>query len=413
MNAISLFELNKKIKECLQYSFSESLWVRAEISDLQENYAGHCYLELIEKDSISNSVTARLRATCWANTFRMLKPYFETSTGQAFSSGIKVLIGGVVEFHEQYGISFNVRDIDPTYTLGDMARRRLEIVNRLREEGVMDMNKELSLPESANKIAIISSKTAAGYEDFVNQLENNPQKLHFYHKLFPATMQGEHTQQSVIAALDRIYQYHEHFDAVVIIRGGGATADLASFDSYDLAYYCTQFPLPIIVGIGHQRDQTVLDLVANTSAKTPTAVAELLIENLSKTFDVLVNLEQHLYNVLQLRLQSEKQRLDSAGRDIFRQTEFIIERKKQELAGIKKDFPRLLRHYVEKKRYALEIRQQRIQSASPELMLKKGYSITTLAGKVVKSVSQLQSSDKITTHLADGKLESVVCPKQK
>ena len=409
MQTVSLSELNKKIKESLQYSFADTIWLRAEISELQENYAGHCYLELIEKDAVSASVLARLRATCWANTFRMLKPYFETSTGQTFSSGIKVLICGTVEFHEQYGISFNIRDIDPTYTLGDMARRRQEILGRLREEGVMEMNKELALPNAANRIAVISSKTAAGYEDFVNQLENNARKLHFYCQLFPAVMQGEQTEQSVIAALDRIYQYHEHFDVIVIIRGGGATADLASFDSYDLAYYCTQFPLPIIVGIGHQRDKTVLDEVAHTSAKTPTAVAELLIENLSKTADFLESLKNQLYNSLQLRLQSEKQRLTSAGIDVLRKTEFILLRKRQELGNIKKEVPRLTRHYLEKKRYALEISGQRIQSASPEVMLKKGYSITTLGGKVLKSVKQIRRSDRIMTYLSDGKVESVLC----
>ncbi len=386
MNALSLLELNQHIKECLHNSFSQTLWLRAEISELQENHTGHCYLELIEKDALSGAVTARLKATCWANVYRMLKPYFETSTGQRLTSGIKILIAGKVEFREQHGLSFNIRDIDPTYTLGDMERRRLEILNRLREEGVMEMNKELALPGTANRIAVISSQTAAGYEDFVNELENNPHKLHFYYKLFPALMQGEQTGHSVIAALDRIYRYHEHFDAVVIIRGGGATADLASFDSYDLAYYCTQFPLPVIVGIGHQRDRTVLDEVAHTSVKTPTAVAELLIENLGETADFLENAATRLYNVLQLRLQAEKQRLGNA----------------------KREMPRLVHHYCEKRRYILEIKQQHIQSVSPEMMLKRGYSITTLNGKVLKSALQLKKSDRITTHLADGKVESVM-----
>ncbi|MDR1698325.1 MAG: exodeoxyribonuclease VII large subunit [Prevotellaceae bacterium] len=408
MNAISLLELNKQIKECLKHSFSGTVWLRAEISELQETYAGHCYLELIEKDAVSNSVVARLRATCWANVYRMLKPYFETSTGQRLTAGIKILVAGKVEFHEQHGISFNICDIDPTYTLGDMARRRLEILNRLREEGVMEMNRELALPELVNRIAVISSKTAAGYEDFVNQLENNQQKLRFYCKLFPAVMQGEQTERSVIEALDRIYQYHENFDVVVIIRGGGATADLASFDSYDLAYYCTQFPLPIIVGIGHQRDHTILDSVAHTSVKTPTAVAELLIENLSETAEKLEDVEQQIYHSLQLLLQTEQQRLHSAGFDILRQAEFIIERKKQDLSNLKREVPRLVRHYLDKRRYALEIRRQRVQSASPELMLKKGYSITTHNGKIVKSASQLRHSDSIVTHLFDGKVTSVI-----
>jgi exodeoxyribonuclease VII large subunit len=408
MNAISLSELNRKIKASLQYSFAEKIWIRAEISELQVNYTGHCYLELIEKDAAGMKVLARLRANCWANTFRMLKPYFESATGQAFASGIKVLICGTVEFHEQYGISFNVKDIDPTYTLGDMAKRRLEIINRLREEGVIEMNRELALPKITRRIAVISSQTAAGYEDFVNQLEHNARKLPFYCKLFPAVMQGTQTEASVIAALDRIYQYHTYFDAVVIIRGGGATADLASFDSYDLAYYCTQFPLPIIVGIGHQRDRTVLDEVAHTSAKTPTAVAELLVEHLGKTADYLEKLQERLSASVQRLMQKEKQRLGDVEKNLKRQTEWILLRKRQKLENIQQELPRLVRYFLDKKRHAIAISEQRLQASSPERLLKKGYSITTVNGKIVKSAAQIKSADNITTHLADGKIQSVV-----
>jgi len=272
---LTLSELNKQIGDVLESAFPKGVWVVGEISELKENRNGHCYLELIEKQGIE--IVARSRATIWSYTYRMLKPYFETSTGQLFTSGIKILVQVSVEFHAAYGLSLNIKDIDPVYTVGDMAMQRREIVDRLKTEGVFEMNKELQLPLVPQKIAVISSATAAGYQDFVNQLDNNKQGFVFYIKLFQATMQGTETAPSIMAALERIFGYDDFFDAVVIIRGGGATADLSSFDNYDLAYFVTQFPLPVITGIGHEKDDTIVDLVAHTRLKTPTAVAEFFI----------------------------------------------------------------------------------------------------------------------------------------
>ena len=253
------------------------VWVRAEISEMKQNRTGHCYLDLVEVDPATHEVKARVRATIWTYTFRMLKPYFETTTGQAFSDGINVLVQAKVEFHPVYGLSLNIRDIDPAYTMGDMARRRMTIVRRLETEGVLDMNKGLALPVVPQRIAVISSPTAAGLQDFFNQLNDNPHGFRFYTRLFPAVMQGKEAAASIRTALDLIFEYENFFDVVVLIRGGGAQLDLACFDDYDLAFYVTQFPLPVLTGIGHDKDESVVDMVAHTKLKTPTAVAEFLV----------------------------------------------------------------------------------------------------------------------------------------
>ncbi|MBN1819546.1 MAG: exodeoxyribonuclease VII large subunit [Prolixibacteraceae bacterium] len=322
-----LSELNLLIRDALLEAFPDTVWVVAEISELKENRTGHCYLELIEKDEVSDEITARARATIWSYTFRMLKPYFETTTGQLFTSGIKVLVQAAVEFHPAYGFSLNIKDIDPTYTVGDMVRRRNEIINRLKTEGVFDMNRELPLPEVPQKIAIISSATAAGYQDFINQLENNTNGFVFYHKLFEAFMQGSEATPSIINALERIYDFEDFFDLVVIIRGGGAQADLSCFDNYDLALNITQFPLPVLTGIGHEKDDTIIDLVAHTRLKTPTAVAEFLIAGMERFYENLLQLEAEI--VLQTREKIEEQNsiLEKTAENLqFLVSDFIYEK---------------------------------------------------------------------------------------
>jgi len=282
---LKLSELNGMVKKAIGEAFTSPIWVIAEISELKTNRSGHCYLNLIEKEENGDAIVAQARATIWSYTFRMLQPFFESTTGQQLTEGIKVLVSVSVEFHELYGYSLNIRDIDPTYTLGDLARRRREIINRLHSEGVAEMNKELELPLVPQKIAIISSPTAAGYQDFIDQLTNNPAGYHFDLKLFPAVMQGNQAETSIISALEQIYLYENFFDAVVIIRGGGSQADLSCFDNYNLAYFITQFPLPVITGIGHEKDDSIVDLVAHTRLKTPTAVAEFLISGVAQ-FDL-------------------------------------------------------------------------------------------------------------------------------
>ncbi len=288
---LSLLELNQLIKDTLDDAFATPVWVKAEISEMTVNRTGHCYLELVDVDPSSKEVLARARATIWSYSFRMLRPYFETTTGQSFTQGIKILVSVKVEYHPVYGMSLNIRDIDPSYTMGDMARKRREIIVQLQEDGVYDMNRELELPLVPQRVAIISSPTAAGLQDFMDQLNNNQRNIQFYTKLFPAVMQGTETAGSIINALELVFQYEDFFDVVCIIRGGGAQLDLASFDNYELAYHVAQFPVPVITGIGHDKDETVIDLVAHTKMKTPTAVAEFLI-NGAETFEqMLLELE--------------------------------------------------------------------------------------------------------------------------
>lgn len=306
--SLSLVELNMLVRRSVRACLPDEYWVQAELSDVRSNYSGHCYLEFVQKDSKSNALVAKARGIIWNNVYSRLKPFFERETGQLFVSGIKVLVKVTVDFHELYGYSLTVVDIDPTYTLGDMARRRKEIISRLESEGILTLNKELELPVLAQRIAVISSATAAGYGDFCNQLEHNPYGFVFYPHLFQAVMQGDKVELSIIAALEKIYQTQEKWDVVVIIRGGGATSDLSGFDTYNLAAHCAQFPLPVLTGIGHERDDTVLDVVSHTRVKTPTAAAEFLINHLRGTAEALDGYDSFINQTIPDILQREKER---------------------------------------------------------------------------------------------------------
>lgn len=471
---ITLSELNNLIKEELDDAFPNLMWIKAEISELNINRTGHCYLELVEADEDTKEVLARCRATIWSYTFRMLKPYFETTTGQAFSEGIKVLISAKVEFHPVYGLSLNIRDIDPSYTMGDMARKRREILLQLEEDGVVDMNKELDLPLVPQRIAIISSPTAAGLQDFMNQLENNPYHIHFYTKLFPAIMQGKDTAASIIIAMEQVFQYEDFFDVVVIIRGGGAQIDLASFDHYELAYHVAQFPIPVITGIGHDKDETAVDLVAHTKLKTPTAVAEFLITGAATFEQTLDEMQDRFVDLVEDRLQTEKEYLQNSLQQIkqgvrqivseqnnrFEMTNFrlgkaipgFIKQKNQQLEQHKYRIEKLgtgqvneQKHLLDRKldnlkffaqrqfrikkshlsqtQQELKIRlenslksqanklinfEEKIRLVDPQLVLKRGYSLTYKNGELVKSARQLQEGDELTTQLADGKVKSKI-----
>jgi exodeoxyribonuclease VII large subunit len=322
---LTLSALNLQIKEALLDAFPATVWVVGEISELKDNRSGHCYLELIEKEG--TEIVARSRATIWSYTYRMLKPYFETTTGQLFTQGIKILVQASVEYHPAYGLSLNIKDIDPTYTVGDLALQRKEIIDRLKSEGVFEMNKELELPLVPQKIAVISSATAAGYQDFMNQLETNEYGFKFYTKLFEAFMQGAGAVPSIVNALDRIYKYENFFDAVVIIRGGGATADLSSFDNYDLALNITQFPLPVVTGIGHEKDDTIIDLVAHTRLKTPTAVAAFFINGVERYYERMLELENAVVQYTRETLDFQKEKLERIAENLkYSVADFISER---------------------------------------------------------------------------------------
>lgn len=427
----SLSELTGEIHDVLKEAFPDTYWVRAETSDVHINSAsGHCYLEFIEKDTQSNQTIAKARGAIWAKTFRMLKPYFEMETGQHFTSGLKVLVRVSIDFHEVYGFNLNVVDIDPSYTLGDLVRKRQEIIRQLQEEGVFTLNKELSLPALPQRIAVITSPTAAGYEDFINQLFYNKSGYPFYVKLFPALMQGEKTEESIIAALERIDSHRELFDAVVIIRGGGATSDLNSFDSYLLAANCAQFPLPIITGIGHERDDTIIDLVAHTRLKTPTAVAAFLINCMDQAAEQLNLLQQALCTDTLSILQEKKQTLQRIGTLLPATVNNRIERNRSALNLLASKLPTITSGLLERNKNQLELMHQRIHTAissrllkesrfielqeqfirmaSPDYILKRGYSLTLRDGKILKSAKAVKSGDHLTTRFSDGEIESEV-----
>ena len=429
--ALSLVELNQRIQATLEQAFPETYWVRAEMSDVRENSAsGHCYLEFVEKDPHSGQLLAKVRGAIWAKTFRLLKPYFEMETGQRFVSGLKVLVRVTVDFHELYGLSLTVVDIDPAYTLGEMARKRLEIIRQLQEEGVFELNKELPLPLLPRRIALISSPTAAGYEDFVNQLTHNRAGYPFYVKLFPALMQGERTEESVIAALDRIYAHQELFDVVALLRGGGATSDLNSFDSYLLAANCAQFPLPILTGIGHERDDTVVDLVAHTRLKTPTAVAEFLIARMDQAAQTVEELQQTMTQSASVRLLQEKQRLQSYATRFPALVGQRMERNRTLLHQLGAKLPTMAQGFVERKRAMvdrlamqlrnattthlaekqrfLQLQEQFVRMASPDYILRRGYSLTLREGKIIKRAKELQAGDELTTRFMDGEVKSII-----
>lgn len=404
----SLLELNARVRDALQEALPERYWVRAEVSEARIHPSGHCYLELIEKEESTGRTVAKARATIWATTFRLLRPWFEQSTGQLFTSGIKILVLVSPVFHELYGYSLTIHDIDPTYTLGDAARRRAAILQQLRDEGVADMNKELVWPPLPQRFAIISSPSAAGYGDFMNQLQNNPYGYRVYTALFPASMQGEQTERSIIEALDRIASHEELFDGVVIIRGGGATSDLNSFDSYPLAANVAQFPLPVITGIGHERDDTVIDLVANTRVKTPTAAAEWIIARLHEADLHVAGLSLSISEAVRDRLQREKQTLQrtTSALPMLVERRILNERHKSELWL--EHIKHALRSRLDAERSRLDQLANTVELVSPQSLLQRGYSLTLHQGCVVKSVTNLAPGETIETLLADGSVVSWV-----
>lgn len=406
--SLSLLELNSLVRRSLEQCLPDEYWVQAELSDVRSNSTGHCYLEFIQKDPRSNNLIAKARGMIWNNIFRLLKPYFEEATGQAFASGIKVLVKVTVQFHELYGYSLTVLDIDPTYTLGDMARRRREILMQLEEEGVLTLNKELEMPVLPQRIAVISSATAAGYGDFCHQLRHNPRGFYFYSELFPALMQGNQVEDSILAALDCINARINEFDVVVIIRGGGATSDLSGFDTYLLAASCAQFPLPVITGIGHERDDTVLDSVAHTRVKTPTAAAELLIHRMAETADHLTELSARIQQGAYNLLEQEWRRLDMIQTRIPTLVHQKLTDARIALLTTRKDLSQATLAFLSRHKHRLELLQQRIADASPEKLLSRGYSITLKDGKVVTDASLLKADDLLVTRLSKGEVQSLV-----
>lgn len=404
---LTLFELNRLVREVLECEMPNEYWVEAELSECRES-RGHCYMELIQKEEHSATPIAKASAKCWASKWMLIRPYFERITGQQLHAGMKVLLKVYPQFHEAFGFSWIITDIDPTYTLGDMARKRQEIIRQLKEEGVFDLQKELELPLFCQHIAIISSKSAAGYGDFCNQLDNNPYGFQFKTRLFPAIMQGEEVEQSIIQALNQINDLQDDFDCIVIIRGGGATSDMSGFDTLLLAENVANFPLPIITGIGHERDETILDMVSHTSVKTPTAVAALLIENLKSVLDAINDAQVHLTSCVQQKLSALSNQLTTIQETIPRLFSIVKTRQEARLEAIEAKFPMLIERRLTAEKHKIQLIEEKTKALDPRLLLRRGYSITLFKGKAVRNPQSLKAGDEIETHLEKGTIKSII-----
>lgn len=448
-SSLSLFELNSRVRESVRDTFPEGVWVHGEISEIRTGSGGHCYLELIEKDRTGRTFIAKARAVMWAGVYGMLREYFESVTGQPLAAGMKVQVFVTVDMHEFYGYSLNITDIEPAYTLGEQAMLRKEIIARLEKEGVMNLNKELEMPRLPNRIAVISSATAAGYGDFRDQLLNNPYGLRFSVELFPAVMQGDRVEANIISALGKIYERAGSFDAVVIIRGGGATADLMGFDRYELASHCAQFPIPIISGIGHERDDTVVDMVAWLRVKTPTAAAQWFVNRARSEQVLLGQMQQRMCSAVSVRLEREraviarimtavphaasaaivreKMRLSSAEGNIRSLGTAVLSYNANRLQSLTERTGMLsasvmsavcnrveqielrIRNSAERiiaaRKSRLELLSRQIEVYSPENILRKGYALVRHGDSFVKHVGEAGKGDMLELQLADGRLK--------
>ena len=400
---LPLHILTREIAQVVTQAFDTPIWVVAEVSEMHVANNGHCYLQLIEKDAKRGTTLASVRATIWANRWWLLRDAFFQQTGQQFNVGMKVMVCVQVNMHELYGLSLNIIDIDPTYTLGEMARRRLEIIRQLEQDGIIDMNRELPFPTLPQRIAIVSAEGAAGYGDFIKQLANNSYGLKFYHHLFPALLQGNQTESSVIEALERIDAVADLFDVVVIIRGGGATVDLASFDSYPLAQCIAQFPLPVITGIGHDRDMTVIDRVAHTSVKTPTAAAAFLIETMSAELERLDELKRSICDAARQYIDTRNQHLQNLANAI-RGSHTRLLQKIGQLDLIAQKINLCTRQRLQRESDKLKYISQTIQMAQPDLILQRGFTITRIGQHAIKAASEVTPGATLTIQTAHGEV---------
>lgn len=421
MEHLSLYELNNQIRRVIDNCFYDGVWVTGELLEGRLASGGHFYGELVQRDEESDSIIARARLNIWARNYQILRLRFERETGETLRSGLKLLLFVKVTFHEQFGYSLNVLDVDPSYTLGDMVRRRQEILRKLEADGIINDNKTLPLPMCMQRIAVISSDSAAGYGDFCDQLLNNDYGLHFDIKLFPAVMQGSRVEESVLAALESILEVNESnmqcypseeledaFDCVVIIRGGGATGDLSDFDSYNLASAVAQFPLPVFVGIGHERDETVLDFVANQALKTPTAVAAFIIDHQAQQLVRIDEFGLRITNAARNRLHQENVRISRFSTFFPLAFARLKERHTARIEMLLQRIHSSIPHRIERERHRVALFEQRFKGLDPNLLLKRGYSITTCNGKIVRSPEDVKHGDTIVTRTEGGEITSTV-----
>lgn len=430
--ALTLSQFQMKVGNALRMEPSlRNAWIVAEFSDLRLN-GGHCYMELLEKDD-SGGIRAKARANIWASVLPGIRRKFYDATGRDIGSGIKVMLCATATHHPVYGFSINITDIDPSYTLGDMERLRREILARLQKEGLMECNRRLTLTPVPQRIAVVSAEGAAGYGDFMNQLDSNPEGLKVYPFLFPAVMQGERTAESVGRALDLVESTVDMWDCVVIIRGGGATTDLNGFDNYALARRVATFPLPVIVGIGHERDRTVLDEIACVRCKTPTAVAAFLLDRLRDSYSYMASLVEKIVRYSSDALRGEGHRLANIESSLPALVHNRVMRSRLALNDLGARLVKDAGAATLRARNGLGVTALRIEGAvmnafrrederlrrlsdmlrllSPENTLRRGYSITLRDGKAVRSAAELKPGDRLETRFAEGKAEVEVIGK--
>lgn len=412
MDAYTLYELNALVKGVLETTLDEEYWVTGEFSEARVGYGGHLYAELVQKDEDGRALVAKARVNCWARQYNLLRLRFVQETGEEIRAGLKVMALVRITFHEQYGYALQLLDLDPTYTLGDMAQRRQQILAQLEKDGILHDNQQLTLPTLTQRIAVISSVNAAGYGDFCDQILQNEYGLRFHLQLFPAVMQGANVEESILQQLYTIADEEDLWDVVVIIRGGGATSDLSDFDSYPLASAIAQFPLPVIVGIGHDRDQTVLDFVAHTSLKTPTAVAAFLVDHQLEQLSRLETLQQRILLSAQQRLEREHNRLERHTTFFPLAFDRMKERQLGKLTLLQHRMQSAITSRVERESHRLDLLSQRLELLNPDRLLQRGYSITLCGGKIIKSIHDIPEGEVVTTRLQDGELYSTVISKQ-
>ena len=426
---LTLYELNSLVSSVIDIDLPDEYWVEAELSEARE-VRGHCYMELVEKEEFANTPMARASAKCWASRWAVLRPKFERVTGQRLHAGMKLMLRVRAQFHAAYGFSWIVSDINPEYTMGDLARRRQEIIRQLKAAGVFDLQKDLRLPMFAQRVAVISSPGAAGYGDFCRHLADNASHYIYNVKLFAATMQGEDVERSVIDAFERIYERVNEFDAVVIIRGGGATSDMSGFDTLALAENVANFPLPVITGIGHERDECVLDMVSFVRVKTPTAAAQYLIDNLARTDQLLDTLADRIASRVQHRMEIERVRLASVSERIpmlfslvktkeWSRADLLMQRiatavsrrmvvVTTHLDTVQHTIDTTVRRILDTERHRLDFLAHRVEAENPERLLRRGYSITTYKGKAVRNASELPEGAVVETRVAQGRFKARV-----
>jgi len=406
MNHLSLFELNSLVKNTLSKSMEPSYWVVAEVGEMRLNQKGHCYLELIEQND--DLIIAKAKATIWAYTFRNLSAWFESITHQSIQTGMKLLMNVQVQFHEVYGFSLNIRDIDPNYTLGEKQRAKQAIIKRLQDEGILDMNRELHLPLVPQKIAVISSPTAAGFEDFHHQLESNKYGYRIQTRLFKAIMQGPEALVSIPKAIRQVYEFHDEFDILAILRGGGSQVDLDCYDSYEICSLLAQFPLPVVTGIGHERDETLADVVAHSHLKTPTAAAEFIINGFVEFEEKLNEYKDLVSEVLESRLEFEEQQLADFAIKLSLLGKSVVQNNKTRLELYEEKIRKIPFNFLKNSFHAIESYEVRLRILDPINVLKRGYTITRIDNQLAKNITSISPGQIMITETEKLQIESII-----